>query len=93
MIVGVNLCPRRIDYTPVWYQEVDLLGCIGHGAETLEGQNTTTFDVVAEMFRRAKGKTAELITHRFPLDRFPEAIATAWGKGRTGAVKVAFEFR
>jgi threonine dehydrogenase-like Zn-dependent dehydrogenase len=34
---------------------------------------------------------ASLVTHRFPLDRYREAIETAAGKGRTGALKVVFE--
>lgn len=91
VIVGVNLQPRRIDYSPVWYQEVDLIGSIGHGAESWDDGACTTFDLAVRMFQASGFDAAKLITHRFSLDQFPQAIATARDKKRSRAFKVVFD--
>lgn len=93
VILGVNLRPRRFDYTPVWYQEVDLIGSIGHGMEIWQGRPVATFDLTCELFRRTSFDVGRLVTHRFALEEFRTAIDTAWRKSRSGAIKVVFEFR
>lgn len=92
VVIGVDLQPRRVDYTPVWYQEVDLIGSIGHGHENWNGAGCSTFDLATQMFRTAPFDPARLITHRFALSQFPAAIAAARDKGRSGAIKVVFDF-
>jgi threonine dehydrogenase-like Zn-dependent dehydrogenase len=93
VVLGVNLRPRRFDYSPVWYQEVDLIGSIGHGAETWDEKACSTFDLTEQMFRSSAFPVGKLITHRFALDDFRKAIATASDKKRSGAIKVVFDFR
>jgi threonine dehydrogenase-like Zn-dependent dehydrogenase len=34
VLVGVNLHRMKLDVTPVWYQEVDLIGAVGHDVVT-----------------------------------------------------------
>lgn len=92
VVIGVNLRPRRLDYTPVWYQEVDLTGCIGHGTEVWQDRRISTFDLTSHMLRSAPFDVARLVTHRFRLEEFPRALAAASSKAKTEAVKVAFDF-
>ncbi|HXZ06053.1 MAG TPA: alcohol dehydrogenase catalytic domain-containing protein, partial [Ktedonobacteraceae bacterium] len=34
VLVGLSLHPMQLDLTPIWYQEIDLIGTLAHGMET-----------------------------------------------------------
>ena len=65
------------DETPVWWQELKLIGVDAHGMEEWEGRKLYTFDLVQEWIRDGKYKTDGFITHRFPLDRYKDALKLA----------------
>ncbi|MDQ7028605.1 MAG: zinc-binding dehydrogenase [Ardenticatenia bacterium] len=92
VMVGITLAPMKVDLTPVWYQEVDLVGVYAHGAECWRGEQRRTYDVVIELLRQGALTTSGLITHRFTLPQWREAIRTAVDK-RTGSIKVIFELQ
>lgn len=93
VLVGVHLAPMRIDLTPVWYEEIDLIGMMAHGMEEWEGERITTYDLVVRLLREGKLDFDGFITHRFPLSRYRDAITTAVEPGRTHAIKVIFDHR
>lgn len=90
VLVGVNLKPVKVDLTPVWHEEVDLIGEIAHGGETWNGKRVLTFDVTAELIRDGKIQTDGFITHRFKLEQWKQAVQTAVDKN-SGAIKVVFD--
>jgi threonine dehydrogenase-like Zn-dependent dehydrogenase len=90
VLAGVRLEPMHVDLTPVWYQEVDLIGVFGHGREQWNGIELSTYDLTTELLRQDKLTAAGLITHRFPLDRWPAAVRAAADK-RSGAIKVVLD--
>ncbi|MEZ4863346.1 MAG: zinc-binding dehydrogenase [Caldilineaceae bacterium] len=92
VLVGVNLARMNVDLTPVWQQEVKLIGTVAHGMEDWNGTRRATYDLTCELLRAGKLTTAGLITHYFPLDQWPEAIKTALNK-QSGAIKVVFDYR
>ena len=92
VLAGVKIKPLKVDLTPVWYQEVDLVGLLGHGMEELDGTLVSTYDLTVDLLQQGKLTVDGLITHRFPLERWREAIRTSQDKG-SGAIKVAFEYR
>ena len=92
VMVGIKFASLKADLTPVWYQEVDLLGTYAHGMEVWQGQRRHTYDIVIELLRAGRLQATPLITHRFPLEQWQEAIRTSQDK-RTGAIKVAFDYR
>lgn len=92
VLVGVSLERVKVDLTPVWYQEVDLIGTMAHGMERWNGQVVSTYDLVCRLLAEGKLQIDGLITHAFPLDQWREAIHTATDK-RTGAIKVVFDYR
>ena len=93
VLVGVNLHRMRLDVTPVWYQEVDLVGAIGHDIVTWEGEDLSTFELAMRWMQTGQLRTDQLLTHRFPLEAYREAFRTAVDKSMSRSVKVAFEFR
>src|SRR6266851_4107963 len=95
VIVGISLHTMRIDHTPIWYQEIDLTGTFSHGMETWPigtyGRRST-FAIAAEMIENRQVHPEKLITHRFALNNYREALSTATAKPRTQAIKVVFDY-
>ena len=71
VIVGVDLARLSLDISPIWYQEVGLIGSLAHGAEMWQGQRRHTYDWVLDLLRAGKINTDGLITHRFRLRSVP----------------------
>ncbi|MBI3732067.1 MAG: alcohol dehydrogenase catalytic domain-containing protein [Chloroflexi bacterium] len=90
VLVGVELKPMTIDLTPVWYQEVDLIGIIGHGREQWEGEAIDTFALVVKWLREGKLNFDGYLSARFPLADYRKALAYAADK-RNGVIKVVLE--
>jgi threonine dehydrogenase-like Zn-dependent dehydrogenase len=91
VLAGVKLAPLKLDLNPIWCQEVDLIGVYAHGAEPWKGEMRPTYDLVIELMRQGKLTTDGLITHRFPLSQWRQAVSTALDK-RNGTIKVVFDY-
>ncbi len=91
VMIGTSFNRMTTDLTPVWHQEVDLLGSIAFGTEDWRGRQAHTFDLVIEMLQEGVLTDEGLITHRFPFEAYREAIETATDK-RTGSIKVTFDY-
>ena len=92
VLVGVNLKPMHVDLTPIWYQEVDLIGLFAHGTEDWNGVKQSTYDLTTDLLLKKKLFIDGLITHRFPLAQWRTAVETAKNK-RSGAIKVVLDLR
>jgi threonine dehydrogenase-like Zn-dependent dehydrogenase len=95
VLSGLSLHTMHLDITPIWYQEVDLVGTLGHGMEIWpigSHEYRSTFAVAAEMIESGQLYPEKLITHRFSLNNFREALFTATAKTRSRAIKVVFDY-
>jgi threonine dehydrogenase-like Zn-dependent dehydrogenase len=91
VILGISLDLLKFDATPIWFQEVDLIGSKTFGHETVNGRTLHTFDLVIEMLQEGALTAEGLITHRFPFSDYRQAINTASDK-RKGSIKVTLTF-
>jgi threonine dehydrogenase-like Zn-dependent dehydrogenase len=91
VLVGVNLHRMNLDVTPVWYQEVDLLGAIGHDAVQWEGETLSTFELAMRWMQAGQVRCEGLLTHRYPLAAYRQAFAAAVDKHGYRSIKVAFD--
>jgi threonine dehydrogenase-like Zn-dependent dehydrogenase len=91
VLVGVNLHRMTLDVTPVWYQEVDLIGAIGHDVVTWQDETLSTFELAMRWMQTGRLNCADLLTHCFPLDAYREAFSVAVDKRGHRSIKVAFE--
>jgi L-iditol 2-dehydrogenase len=82
----------HLDLTPIWYQEVNLIGLCAHGMETFNGVKQSTYDLTANLLLQKKLFIEGLITHRFPLKQWRTAVRTAKDK-RSGAIKVILDLQ
>ncbi len=95
VMVGVHLHRMQVDLTPIWYQEINLVGSMGHGIESWPigtFEKTSTFEVAVELMQRKQIFPDKLITHSFPLSGYRDAIMTAANKARNRAIKVVFDY-
>jgi threonine dehydrogenase-like Zn-dependent dehydrogenase len=58
--------------------------------ESWDGGHAHGYDLAMQWMLEGRLPTAGLISHRFSLERYKEAVATATDK-RTGAIKVVFQ--
>lgn len=89
LLVGM---PSQVsfDMTALWHKQIRLTGCYAYGVEEALG-GRRTFDVAFEL--AVSAKVGRMVSARYPLERFTDAIDHAANAGRRGAVKVVFEPR
>lgn len=80
----------RIDLTGLWHRETELVGAYTYGTETLStGHTATSFGLAFDLV--ASANLERLVSARYPLNRYREAITHAAEAGSRGAIKVVFE--
>jgi threonine dehydrogenase-like Zn-dependent dehydrogenase len=89
VLVGMP-APERLDLAPLWQREIELVGAYAYGTEELpDGRRMRTFDLAFELSGAAG--LGRLVSARYPLERYREAIEHAATAGSRGAVKIVFE--
>jgi threonine dehydrogenase-like Zn-dependent dehydrogenase len=82
--------PQQFEWTPLYFKELHVIGSNGFGIENVCGVSKHSmehyFDFIAAGF-----DLTPVITHRFPLGRWQEAVLTLKDARHTGAVKVLLE--
>ena len=82
----------RMDLTGLWHRETELVGAYTYGSEVLpDGSMSTDFTLAFDLVRQAG--LDRLVSARYGLDRWREAIAHAAEAGSRGAVKIVFDQR
>ncbi|HUO47915.1 MAG TPA: zinc-binding dehydrogenase [Acidimicrobiales bacterium] len=79
----------HVDLATLWHREVALTGAYAYGTEEVDGVSRRTFDIAMEVV--AAQRLGRLVSARYPLERFEEAVAHAGAAGRRGAVKIVFD--
>ncbi|HEX4205746.1 MAG TPA: alcohol dehydrogenase catalytic domain-containing protein [Ktedonobacteraceae bacterium] len=95
VLVGLTLSMMQIDLTPVWFQEIDLLGSLSHGIENWPPhslEQRSTFDLVQRYMQQGKLHPEQLITHRFALNNYRDALLTAMNKAQSQSIKTVFDY-
>jgi threonine dehydrogenase-like Zn-dependent dehydrogenase len=95
VLVGIDPAFMRIDLSPLWFQQIGLLGSHSHGMDywPLGTKNRqTTFSIVQQLLKEGQVHPEQLITQRFALNNYREALSTAMGKSQSRAIKVVFDY-
>jgi threonine dehydrogenase-like Zn-dependent dehydrogenase len=79
----------NLDLASLWHREVALAGAYAYGTERSGGTVRRTFDMAMEVV--AAARLGQLVSARYPIERFEEAVAHAGAAGRRGAVKIVFD--
>jgi threonine dehydrogenase-like Zn-dependent dehydrogenase len=74
----------------MYFKEISVIGSNGFGIEEVGGVRKHAFEHYFDFARAGLDLTA-VVTHRFPLARWDEAVLTLADSRRTGAVKVLLQ--
>ena len=75
--IGHHMRAITFDESPIWWQELTLVGVDAHGMEHWQGRDLYTFDLVQEWIRDGIYKLDGFVTHHFKLDDYKEALKLA----------------
>jgi L-iditol 2-dehydrogenase len=91
VLLGLAGILDHIDWTTVWLNELDVKGSFAYSIEEFDGKRMRTMQVAIEMMKSGKVDLSPMITHRFPLEKYKEALSTVVSKGKEACMKVVFE--
>jgi threonine dehydrogenase-like Zn-dependent dehydrogenase len=91
VVTGVAT-PRRFEWTPLYFKEISLIGSNAFGLETYRGGRRHAMEIYFEMIRTRGVDVTPILTHRFPLDQYAEALLACRHQGKSRAVKVLFDY-
>ena len=87
---------RRVDFAPLWYKELRLLGSYCSCVEKLpSGKTENSFELALRLLtgRKWSETLIELVAHRYSLGEYRQAIQATLRTGKSGAIKVVFDLR
>jgi threonine dehydrogenase-like Zn-dependent dehydrogenase len=82
--------PKRFEWTPLYFKELRVIGSNGFGVENVGGIAKHAMEHYLDFVSQGLDLTP-VITHRFPLERWDEAVLAVKNSRRTGAVKVLLD--
>lgn len=90
ILLGQASFHAGVDWTPIWFHELRVTGSYIYGVERWQDRRVRTMEIVLDWMEQGKVDLSPLVTHRFPLEAYPQALETAMGKAESKAFKVAF---
>jgi threonine dehydrogenase-like Zn-dependent dehydrogenase len=93
VLVGMPAIPKSVDWTTIWFKEINVLGAYAYGLESVGTERVRTFDLALRLLRGRLANLVRLVTHRFPLREYKRAIQTALFTGPSRSIKTVFDLR
>ena len=82
----------KIDWTPLWFRELTVVGTLASGIEEYQGQWIRCHQLALDFMAQGKVDLASLLTHTFRLGDYRRALAMNMNKSRHRLVHSAFFF-
>jgi threonine dehydrogenase-like Zn-dependent dehydrogenase len=82
-----------VDWTTIWFKELNVMGAYAYGVEQVNGERVRTFDLALRLLRGKLANLTRLVTHKFPLTDYRSAIRTALFTGPSRSIKTVFDLR
>jgi len=83
--------PGRFEWTPIYFKELTIAGSNAFAVEEVEGVRKHAIAHYLDMTASGRVDLTGMLTHRFSLERWWDALTALADQDRSGAVKVAFE--
>jgi threonine dehydrogenase-like Zn-dependent dehydrogenase len=80
-----------LDTTPLWFDELTILGTNGRQIETVDGKKPHTYELVLNWLATGRLDASAIPVQRYPLVDYRKAFQDLLGRGRHGVVKAAFQ--
>jgi threonine dehydrogenase-like Zn-dependent dehydrogenase len=83
--------PGRWEWTPVYFKELTIAGSNAFGIEEVEGVRKHAIAHYLDLALSGRVDLTGMLTHRFPLEQWWDALGVLAHQDASGAIKVAFE--
>jgi threonine dehydrogenase-like Zn-dependent dehydrogenase len=91
VVLGCAAEIPRLDLSFLWARELRITGFVGYGMEDFHGHRRHTFQVAQQLLTESGDTVSQMVTHRFPLGEYKEALVAAASHRKSGAIKVLLE--
>jgi threonine dehydrogenase-like Zn-dependent dehydrogenase len=85
--------PTYWEDTPLYFKELSYVGSNAFGVEEVEGVRQHGIAHYLDLAAAGRVDLAAMLTHTFSLDEWRDAFTALATQDRSGAIKVAFDFR
>jgi threonine dehydrogenase-like Zn-dependent dehydrogenase len=93
VVVGVPGIAKGVDWTAIFDKELTVTAAYSyHHAEKWRGQTRSTFDIALEMMASGALDIGWMVSRRYPLDDYKQALADFMDKKNQPIIKSVFEF-
>ena len=93
ILLGMPGIPEKIDWTSIWYKQLQVKGAYIYGIESYKEEQIHTFQLGLRLLQEHGEQLLPLIGTPFPLRDYKRAIQTALSTGKTSTVKTVFDLR
>ncbi|NLD88305.1 MAG: alcohol dehydrogenase catalytic domain-containing protein [Clostridiales bacterium] len=90
--IGYQMNETKYDDTPIWFQELIIIGVSCHGMELYNGEKLSSFELAKRLYDGGTLDFSGLITHRFPLEDYKKAFRTVI-EHKSGVIKAVIDCR
>ena len=88
--VGYQMTNVKFDETPIWWQELNIIGVDSYGMEEYNNEKIQSFDLVVKLLNEGKLKLDGFITHRYKMSEYKKGF-TQCLKHPNETIKVVLE--
>ena len=93
ILLGMPGIPEKIDWTSIWYKQLQVKGAYIYGIESYKEEQIHTFQLGLRLLQEHGEQLLPLVGTPFPLRDYKRAIQTALNTGKTSTVKTVFDLR
>jgi threonine dehydrogenase-like Zn-dependent dehydrogenase len=93
VLAGLPGIAKGIDWTAIFAQELNVVAARNHNnVENWQGRRWRAFDLAIHLMAHGGVDLGWMITHRYPLKEYREALRAAVSRGGSGMIKGVFTF-
>jgi len=91
VVTGVS-SPKRFEWTPWYFKEIQIIGSNAFGIEEFDGKIEHAYHHYFRFIKEGRVNPVSMITHKFFLSEYKKAFITAHTQDKFNSIKVAFKF-
>jgi len=93
VLVGLAGLAKGIDWTPIWFHELEVTGCFAYSTERYQEREVRTYQLALDWLAEGRLDLSPLLTHRYRLENYRDALRDLLTKKSANrAMKAVFQF-
>jgi threonine dehydrogenase-like Zn-dependent dehydrogenase len=88
VLMGSTGSVKNVDLSAIWFRELCLTGSCIYSHGHFQGREVRILEMAVDILASGTYPTEGLVTHRYPLTEYRQALQTAMDKGKTQSMKV-----